>query len=87
MTTRLKAVTAVGEKTGKHGVFLNGFAVGIYALHFVEHNALVANGVVFTDFIMPALLIKNFGLFVNQRIKNGVKINVHKIEEILVILA
>ena len=47
-------------------------SAGISALHFVEHNALVACIAIFIQFVVPAFLVEDFGLGVDQRTEYGI---------------
>ena len=60
----------------------------IRALHFIENNALEGRLAVFIrPVIMPTFLIEDFRFCQNLRMQNGVHVNVHKVQKILVVAA
>ena len=84
----LKAVASVGEQRLHRLVFQKSVGRRINALHLVINNAVIAQLALRAfQIIMPALLAQRIFIFVKQRIKHRVQINVHQIMKILGVAA
>ena len=84
----LKAVAGIREQSLQRFVFQISVRRGINALHLVIDNAVIAQlAIKAVNIIMPALLTQSIFVFINQRIKNSVQINIHQVMEVLIVAA
>ena len=82
----LKAVAGIREQSLQRFVFQISVRRRINALHLVIYNAVVAQlAIKAVNIIMPALLTQSIFVFINQRIKNSVQINIHQVMEVLIV--
>ena len=82
----LKAVAGIREQSLQRFVFQISVRRGINALHLVIDNAVIAQlAIKAVNIIMPALLTQSIFVFINQRIKNSVQINIHQVMEVLIV--
>ena len=81
-----KAVRRIREQRARHGVDQQLIRIRERALHLIQHHAGARQHAVL-QLIMPALLLKDLLLFVNAREKDGVEVDAHEVEEVLIVAA
>ena len=88
MAAGFKAVRRVGEQCLHCLIVKQSISRRKYALHFIIDDPVIAQSVRrCLNIIMPALLAQGIGIFINQRIKNSVQINIHQILKIFGVAA
>ena len=80
------AVTGIREQGMHHHPAADTVRRGESALHLVEDDTLIDRRFIhIVQFVMPALLIEDIRVLQDQRMEDGVKIDAHQIDEILII--
>ena len=82
VAARLIVVAGAGEEGSIHTKQKNVVWVGGSALHLVEHDAVVCEGVVVGHLEMPTLLLKDAWPLVDGRMQDGVQVHVHEVLEV-----
>ena len=82
------AVSIVREQSVHHETLQLSIRRGECTLHLIKYNTVISHRLLRrVQLVMPALLLEDFLMLINIRIKNRIHINMHQILKVLIIAA
>ena len=86
VAARFVRVGGVGEQRRGKRVVEHRIGIGKGALHLVVHDAVVAQRLVGpVDLVVPSLLLEDGALLVDRGVENGIHIDVHEVQKVLLV--